>query len=186
MTTSKNQSNYPTDQESQSKANVEGTEDDIFPKQGSPIIIGGGGSVNIHFRETLGHYEPVPANPGSYVKAGDEIDTMYVVDSDNVLIYNLLRYVQGKNCEVKIHTKIGSAADSLIVINSRPASALGVRFEAAEFGPHPTDPVRRPHYNRDRKLTDAIEVTDNGTGQTQMFPLPEGGICTITVVNSLD
>lgn len=154
--------------------------------EGSPIIIGGGGSVNINFREGAGHYVPVVESPGVYTKAGDEIDTILIVDATGVLNDNLLQYVNRKNCEVRIHTKIGGASESLIKITSQPNGPLQLSFVAAEFVPHSTDPNRRPHYNRERKLTDVVEVIDKGTSpnETRTFPIPTDGVCTITVYNA--
>src|SRR2546421_8090062 len=93
-------------------------------EEGSPIIVGGGGSVNIHFLTGLRHYQPVVGSPGTFVKSNDEIDTVFLIDATGVLTNNLLSVVNGKNCQITIHTRIGNVNASDIVISSQPG-ALG-------------------------------------------------------------
>jgi hypothetical protein len=158
-------------------------DDNAGPKgvEGSPIIIGGG-SVNIDFNQA--HYAPVTGSPGSFSHATDSIDTILVVDADRILTSNLLGAVRGKNCTVTLHTRIGTAAPSNIVIRSRPGGPMTLTFDLAQFRAHPTDP-RRPFFSDERKLTDNIEVTDNDTGLTTSVAIPTLGNCQITIVDML-
>jgi hypothetical protein len=149
--------------------------------EGSPILIGGG-SVNIDFNQS--HFAPVGGSPGSFSHATDSIDTILVTDADKLLHSNLLGAVKGKNCTVRIHTRIGTTALSDIVIRSRPGGPMTLTFDLGQFRAHATDP-RRPFFSGERKLTDSIEVTDNDTGLTTSVVIPTAGDCQITVIDVL-
>jgi hypothetical protein len=183
MTTSDRKPTHPATQPS--RANVNVAADDpggLFIDQGSPILIGGG-SVNINFREDLGHYEPVVGQPGKFVKVNDEIDTILIVNAKHVLMNNLLSVVRGRDCQVTIHTNLGGAAPSDIVISSRPGGNIELSFNAAEFVQDMADPDLK-HFNQNRKLVEMVDVLDRASGQTVRFAIPPLGIGLIQIINS--
>jgi hypothetical protein len=143
--------------------------------QTSPITIGGG-SVSIEFD----HGDFV--NSGNvFVKTNDEIDTIWVHDSNAELKWDLLRFVQGKDCVVTIHTLQG-ASNKDIVIKSKPRrTLLSVEFDGGQF-PLATGSIRR-HVNPNRKIVGAIEVRDNSDGSIATFSVPSAGVCRIQIVN---
>jgi hypothetical protein len=147
--------------------------------EGSPIIIGGGGSVNINFDETA--YEPSNEDDGLFVKDDDELIAVYVVDLDGLPVgSDLTRYVENRDCVITVHTINDKGVQSDIVISSQPSGAIQMKFQLNEFPP--VDP--RPHYNRNRKLFGPIEIYDNDTEQTVRSPVPDDGRCILTFVNS--
>jgi hypothetical protein len=144
-------------------------------RQTSPITIGGG-SVSIDF-----NHSDFVNNGGVFVKANDEIDTIWVHDSNAELKWDLLNFVQGKDCVVTIHTLQG-ASNKDIVIKSKPGRALlSIEFEGGQF-PLATGSIRR-HFNPNRKIVGAIEVKDNSDGSIATFSVPSAGVCRIQIVN---
>jgi hypothetical protein len=151
--------------------------------EGSPIIVGGGGSVNINFDEEA--YQPVPDSPGVYVKDADELLAAYVVDLDGVPVgSDLTKFVEGRDCVITVHTINDKGRPSDIVIGSQPGGLIQLTFELSEFGPDLNEPRRRPHYNHDRKIIEPIEIFDNDTEEWVKSSIPEDGRCIITLVNS--
>jgi len=149
---------------------------DLAPptKQTSPITIGGG-SVNIDFD----HHDYVNVG-GVFVKANDEIDTVWVYDKDHSQKWDLLKFVQGKDCVLTIHTQQGSSIKDIVVRNKpQQPTQLSIEFEGGQF---PLVSVRR-HFNPNRKIVGVIEVKDNADGSVATFTVPSAGVCYIQVVN---
>lgn len=151
--------------------------------EGSPIIIGGGGSVNIHFNED--DYIPT-GEPGVFLKENDELIAAYVVDLDGVPVgSDLTRYVEDKNCVITIHTVNDDEELSDIIISSRPGDSIRLEFDPYEFRLNEGDPKKRPHYSPDRRLVEPIEIqVIDGDDEPITSPVPADGRCIITLVNS--
>lgn len=148
--------------------------------EGSPIIIGGGGSVNINFNENA----YVQIQPGVFVKDDDELIALYVVDLDGIPTgSDLTRYVEDRDCTVTIHTFNDKGIQSDIVVSSRPESDVPAVIQL-NFEPHKFPEVgSRPHFSRYRKIASDIEIRDNDTGQTVRGIVPADGRCITTFVN---
>jgi hypothetical protein len=141
--------------------------------QTSPITIGGG-SVSIDFE-----HDHFVRTGNTFVKANDEIDTVWVYDADNSLKWDLLNFVKGKDCVLTIHTMQAASAKD-IVIRSKPQRALlSIEFDNGQF---PLATARR-HFNANRKIVGVIEVKDNSDGSMASFTVPSAGDCYIVVVN---
>ena len=151
---------------------------DLTPpnKQTSPITIGGG-STSIDFD----HHDYVNMG-GVFVKANDEIDTVWVYDKDLSQKWDLLKFVQGKDCVLTIHTQQGSSVKDIVIKNKpQQPTQLSIEFEGGQF---PQVSARR-HFNANRKIVGVIEVKDNGDGSVATFTVPTAGVCLIQVVNRL-
>ena len=145
--------------------------------EGSPIIIGGGGSVNINFSEDA--YEPA-GEPGLFVKE-DELIAVYIVDLDGLPVgSDLTRYVENRNCVITVHTINDKGVRSDIVVSTKPDGPIQLKFQLNEFGAS----SGRPHFNPHRKLVAPIEILDNDTGNTVRSPVPADGRCILTFVNA--
>ena len=142
-------------------------------RQTSPITVGGG-SVSIDFNHS--HF----VNTGGvFRKANDEIDTVWVYDADDSLKWDLLNFVQDKDCVVTIHTQQGGSTKDIIIKSKPQRVLLSIEFEAGQF-PQVTG---RRHFNPNRKIVGVIEVKDNSDGSVATFTVPSAGDCHITVVN---
>src|SRR5437762_6198396 len=85
--------------------------------EGSPIIVGGGGSVNINFD----HEAYMPVADGLFVKDDDELIALYVVDLNGIPIgSDLTRYVEDKNCVITIRTFNDKGVRSDLVVSNQP------------------------------------------------------------------
>lgn len=122
---------------------------------GSPIIIGGDGSVGIGFDDQ--HYRPTAAD--EYSNANDEIGTLLIVDRHGRLIANARDSVRGKDCTIKIVSKDASG-DSPITIESKPRGPLKIKFQAADY---PFDAAKGVFYSATRKLS-TLSIKDNASG----------------------
>src|SRR6266702_2543864 len=110
--------------------------------EGSPIIIGGGGSVNINFSEDA--YVPTDDEPGLFVKDDDELIALYVVDLDGLPVgSDLTRYVENRDCVITVHTINDKGVRSDIVVSTQPDGAIQLLFQLNEFGAS----SGRPHFN---------------------------------------
>jgi len=143
-------------------------------KQSSPITIGGG-SVSIDF-----DHDKYVYTGNRFSKANDEIDTVWVYDSDNSLKWDLHDFVFGKNCAVTVHTKVASSVRDIVIRNT-PQGPLTIEFDVGEF-PLTAASTRR-HFHANRKVVDAIEVLDNGDNSKATFSIPSAGKCLIQIVN---
>lgn len=153
--------------------------------EGSVIIIGGGGSVNVYF---VDYFKQDPSNPGLFVKNDDELIGVFVDSLVGVPVgIPLTKYVEGKDCVVTIHTVDDKGRPSEILVRSRPKKgatpgAIELQFEFSEFGPHPSDPLR-PFYNHDRKMSGNIEILDNDTHTRITSPVSPEGLCQIKFIS---
>jgi hypothetical protein len=148
-------------------------------RQSSPITVGGGGSVGLDFDET--YYKNIP-NTNKFVSTnGDKIHKLWIIDKHGTMVDCPLPQA---NCTITIHSKEPGGPDSALTINGSP---LGVEFVKSEY------PLEYPeqgsdkkiHLNKKRKITDRIEIRDNGSGVTTYCKVPTGGSCTIIAVNTL-
>ena len=148
--------------------------------QSSPITIGGGGSVKVVF--DMSYYARVAA--GTFLKMGDELTTVLILNEDHDLLHNIYQVVEGKDCTVTIQCKY-QAERGTIVIRSRPPvgqvpSRIEVAFDEAIF---PYDAGRRRHYNGGLKITDPVVARNNVTGDVTTYPVPSNGKCGIVALN---
>ena len=114
-----------------------------------------------------------------FVKANDEIDTVWVYDKDNNQKWDLLNFVQGKDCVLTIHTKQASSTKDIVIKNKPQTPLFSIEFDGGQF---PQVSARR-HFNPNRKIVGVIEVKDNADGSVATFTVPSAGVCYIQVVN---
>ena len=148
--------------------------------EGSPITVGGGGSVGIDFDEN--YYKLIPSIETYINGKGDTIHKLFVIDKHGRITDCALPQA---NCTITIHSKKGND-DSAIQIFGDP---LGVKFAGAEYVlEDPEDPTggtgKKIHHNKDRKIT-GIDILDNSHPNIPPTPVnvPADGKCTIIAVN---
>ena len=128
----------------------------IFEESGSPIIIGGGGSMSLHFDH--GHYPPTTAgtNPPEYQDPSgkEEIAAVLVINKHGRLFGSALA-ATGTNCEVTVTNRNGGG----VTFSSTAAAGLKIHFDdPANF---PFDDNRRVFYNSSGKLSAGRVVVNN-------------------------
>lgn len=154
------------------------TQGPVRIRQSSPITVGGGGSVGIDFDEN--YYKLVPQTEKYSNITGDTIHKLWVIDKHGTMTDCKLPRA---DCTVTIHAKYQNV-DSAITIYGAP---MGVKFAALEYPSEEPEPgsAKKIHHNKNRKITDRIEVRDNDTGKLTYCNVPTGGQCTIIAVNRL-
>lgn len=146
--------------------------------QSSPITVGGGGSVGVDFSET--YYKKVPQTDKYVNTSNDTIHKLWIIDKHGTMTDCPL---PRPNCTIKIHAKHQSV-DSPIEIYGAP---MGLKFAGSEYPLDLPEPgsTKKIHLNKNRKITDRIEITDNATGAVTYCDVPTNGQCTIIAVNTL-
>ncbi|MFN2491706.1 MAG: hypothetical protein ABR501_02340 [Pyrinomonadaceae bacterium] len=151
--------------------------------QSSPITIGGGGSVGIHFNSN--YYKRIPHTNLFKNTVGDMLHKLWVTDRFGA---NRDRTPASSRCRIVMHCERFDASGNPIPDTDSPITLYG-RPLAIEFNPDdypygiPTggqDPI---YYHADRKITRDIEVWLGSVAQPS-FPPPTGGTFSIKVVNS--
>lgn len=143
--------------------------------QGSPIVIGGGGSVGIFFNS--GHYKPT-GRPNEFAHPTDEVHAGYLFNRFSVP-QDLTPNMAGKNVTLTIACLDATGLDSQIIIDSRPGGPLRIRFRDWDY---PFDASKQLHYSPDRTLT-SIQLKDN-TGTTQPQTLLADPAGRVEIINS--
>jgi|SRR5215213_911412 len=145
--------------------------------EGSPIIIGGAGSVAIAF-DSIGHYKPT-ATPNEFAHPGDEVHAGYLFNRFGVP-QDLTPTMARKSCTLTVNCLDVTGLDSPIIIDSKPTGPLKIRFRVADY---PFDISKGVFFSPNRTLT-SIQLKDNGSpNPPQMLSADPAG--RIEVINSL-
>jgi hypothetical protein len=150
--------------------------------EGSPILIGGGGSVNLNFDDQA--YLPVHGSPGTFVRDDDELIALYIVDLRGIPIgADLTQYVEDQDCVITIKTFNDKGVRSDIVVSSRPETDTPGEIDIV-FNPGVFPAVdHRNHHSDHNKVGPSITIHNNDSGETVEPPSAADGRCIITFVN---
>lgn len=113
-------------------------------RQTSPITIGGGSSVSVHF-DRCWYKDDNKDKLKQYWNSADEIEKLWIIN-ENGASFPYPQATPGRTITVDC-LRESDGNISKIVITCKP---LGIEFEPADF---PYDPVKDVHYSSDRKIT---------------------------------
>ena len=144
-------------------------------RQGSPIIIGGGGSVGIDF--SAAYYQQIP-NTDKFQNLSDSADQIWVIDKYGSLVNATPFKDSGW---VDIHCFDSGGTKSGIRIYCKP---LAIEFDTVEF-PMKTPNKKKIRYCDKRSIGKNILVWDEAGATAPRIIDAGDGKCTIVVVNKL-
>jgi hypothetical protein len=145
--------------------------------EGSPIIIGGGGSVSIFF-DSATHYKPT-GTPNEFAHPTDETHAGYLFNRFNVP-QNLTPSMAQKDFTLTVACLDGTGLDSPIIIDSRPRGPLRIRFRESDY---PFDVNKGVYYSPNRTLTSMQLRNNAGANPPQVLSTDPSG--RIEIINSL-
>jgi hypothetical protein len=154
------------------KAQSSGPQDE---RQSSPIIVGGGGSIGIYYKELRFKADAQK----KLVKPDDYIHKLWLLDK-----YGALDDITPENpdCEITVYCGKSKGKDVTIKIFGQP---YGLWFDPTEFKlGYPPGGAKKIHHHKKRKIR-KILVHDNVAKTDRWFdPPPTKGKCTLCVLNT--
>lgn len=146
-------------------------------EEGSPIIIGGGGSVGMDFDNT--HYVR-DGGGGVFASTDDRLTTVQVIHQNGKLLRNFFPEIRNNRCVVRVVCEKAGGADPVTIrVSGGPNGPMTASFSETEF---PFDASKELHYSALRKVK-SVAVENIVTGAMASYVVPEGWAGTILIDN---